>query len=171
MRNPSNNSSTKSIAATLALAVLVATGCDRGSHPRNIATPAPQFNISDGTNSADLTKLRGHIVLLNFWATNCAPCIEELPSLLALQQQMPNLDIIAVSSDEDPAAYQHFLTRHNIDLLTIREPDQSRQTLRHRPDPRDLRHRPQRNPPPQIRLRPGLDQPRNHQLPKPPLTS
>ena len=112
------------ISSTLILLGVLATGCDRGSHPRNIATPAPQFVVSDGANSADLSKLRGHIVLLNFWATNCAPCIEELPSLLALQRQMPNLEIVAVSSDEDPAAYQYFLTRHNINLLTIREPDQ-----------------------------------------------
>jgi cytochrome c biogenesis protein CcmG/thiol:disulfide interchange protein DsbE len=111
------------ISSTLILLAALATGCDRGSHPRNISTPAPQFTINDGTNSADLSKLRGHIVLLNLWATDCAPCIEELPSLLALQRQMPNLDIVAVSWDEDPAAYQHFLTRHNIDLLTIRDPD------------------------------------------------
>jgi peroxiredoxin len=110
--------------STLILLASLATGCDRGSHPRNIATPAPQFTISDGTNSADLSKLRGHIVLLNLWATNCAPCIEELPSLLALQRQMPDLAIVAVSWDQDPDAYQRFLTRHNIDLLTIRDPDQ-----------------------------------------------
>jgi cytochrome c biogenesis protein CcmG, thiol:disulfide interchange protein DsbE len=112
------------ISSTLIILATLATGCDRGSHPRNIATPAPQFTISDGTNSADLSKLRGHIVLLNLWATNCAPCIEELPSLLALQRQMPDLAIVAVSWDQDPDAYQRFLTRHNIHLLTIRDPDQ-----------------------------------------------
>jgi len=112
------------ISSTLILLATLTIGCDRGSHPRNIATPAPQFTITDGTHSADLSKLRGHIVLLNLWATNCAPCIEELPSLLALQRQMPDLDIVAVSWDEDPDTYQHFLTRHNIDLLTVRDPNQ-----------------------------------------------
>ena len=112
------------LSSTLILIAMFATGCDRGSHPRNLATPAPQFVISDGAHSADLSKLRGHIVLLNLWATNCAPCIEELPSLLALKKQMPELAIVAVSWDEDPDAYRRFLTRHNIDLLTIRDPDQ-----------------------------------------------
>jgi cytochrome c biogenesis protein CcmG/thiol:disulfide interchange protein DsbE len=106
----------------LALAMLLATGCDRGSHPENIAKSAPQFVVSDGTHTVDLSKLRGRIVVLNLWATWCAPCIEELPSLLALQKKMPDLAIIAVSRDEDPAAYQHFLTQHHVDLVTVRDP-------------------------------------------------
>ena len=92
--------------------------------PATSPSPRPEFTISDGTHSVDLSKLRGHIVVLNLWATNCAPCIEELPSLLALQRQMPDLAVVAVSWDEDPAAYQRFLTRHHVDLLTIRDPDQ-----------------------------------------------
>lgn len=109
----------------LTLAALLAAGCDRGDHPNNIDKPAPHFVVSDGANSADLTKLRGRIVVLNLWATNCAPCVEELPSLLELQKKMPQLAIVAVSWDEDPTAYQNFLTRHHVDLLTIRDPDQS----------------------------------------------
>jgi cytochrome c biogenesis protein CcmG/thiol:disulfide interchange protein DsbE len=119
----------RNLATTLALAVLLTIGCDRGSHPRNISKPAPQFTISDGTHSVDLSKLRGKVVVLNLWATNCAPCIEELPSLLALQRKMPDLAVVAVSWDEDPAAYQHFLDVHHVDLLTIRDPNQKVATL------------------------------------------
>jgi cytochrome c biogenesis protein CcmG, thiol:disulfide interchange protein DsbE len=111
--------------AGLALSILLVVGCDRGSHPQNIDKPAPQFVIGDGTNSVDLSKLRGRVVVLNLWATNCAPCIEELPSLLALQEKMPQLAVVAVSWDEDPDAYQRFLARHHVDLLTIRDPKQS----------------------------------------------
>ncbi len=119
----------KNIAAGLALATLLLTGCDRGSHPRNIDKPAPEFTIGDGAHSVDLSKLRGHVVILNLWATNCAPCIEELPSLLALQRKMPDLAVVAVSWDTDPAAYQRFLAVHHVDLLTIRDPDQKVATL------------------------------------------
>jgi cytochrome c biogenesis protein CcmG/thiol:disulfide interchange protein DsbE len=115
----------RKIAMSLAFAVLLAAGCDRGDHPNNIDKPAPQFVLSDGAHSVDLSKLRGRIVVLNLWATNCAPCVEELPSLLELQKKMPQLAVVAVSWDEDPAAYQNFLTRHHVDLLTIRNPDQS----------------------------------------------
>ncbi len=114
---------------SLALSVLLATGCDRGSHPGNIAKPAPQFVISDGTTTVDLSKFRGRVVVLNLWATWCAPCIEELPSLLALQRKMPDLAIVAVSRDEDPDAYRHFLVQHHVDLLTVRDPSLKVDTL------------------------------------------
>lgn len=102
----------------------MATGCDRGSHPTNIDKPAAQFIVSDGTRTVDLSKLRGHVVVLNLWATFCAPCIEELPSLLALQKQMPDVEIVAVSMDQDPDIYRRFLTEHHVDLVTVRDADQ-----------------------------------------------
>jgi cytochrome c biogenesis protein CcmG/thiol:disulfide interchange protein DsbE len=114
----------RNIIANLALVVLMATGCDRGSRPEKIAKAAPQFIVNDGEKAFDLSKFRGHVVVLNLWATNCAPCIEELPSLLALQRKMPELAVVAVSWDEDPVAYHRFLARHQVDLLTIRDPEQ-----------------------------------------------
>jgi cytochrome c biogenesis protein CcmG/thiol:disulfide interchange protein DsbE len=110
--------------ASLMLGTLLAAGCDRGSHPENIGKPAPQFVLSDGTRTADLSKLRGRVVLLNLWATWCAPCIEELPSLLALQRQMPDVAVVAVSTDQDPDVYRRFLVEHHVDVLTVRDEEQ-----------------------------------------------
>ena len=109
---------------SLVLGMLAAAGCDRGSHPGNIDKPAPQFVLSDGTRTADLSKLRGRIVVLNLWATFCAPCIEELPSLLALQRQMPDVAVVAVSMDQDPNIYRRFLVEHHVDVLTVRDEEQ-----------------------------------------------
>jgi cytochrome c biogenesis protein CcmG, thiol:disulfide interchange protein DsbE len=106
---------------SLVLGMMMLTGCDRGGHPTNIAKPAPQFVLSDGTRTVDLSKLRGKVVLLNLWATSCAPCIEELPSLLALQRQMPDLEVVAVSWDEDPDVYHRFLAKYHIELNTVRD--------------------------------------------------
>ncbi|WP_183812938.1 TlpA family protein disulfide reductase [Tunturibacter empetritectus] len=106
------------------LGSLLVAGCDRGSHPGNIDKPAPQFVMGDGSRTVDLSKLRGRVVVLNLWATWCAPCIEELPSLLALQRQMPELAIVAVSMDQDPDVYKRFLVDHHVDLLTVRDEDQ-----------------------------------------------
>jgi thiol-disulfide isomerase/thioredoxin len=64
------------------------------------------------------------VVVLNLWATFCAPCIEELPSLLALQRQMPELAVVAVSMDTDPDIYHRFLVQHHVDVLTVRDEDQ-----------------------------------------------
>lgn len=98
--------------------VLVA-GCDRGRHPEQVNTVAPAFSISDGSQSADLSKLRGKVVLLNFWASWCAPCIEEIPSLEELQRKMPDVAVVAISTDEDRQAYQRFLTEHHVKLNTV----------------------------------------------------
>ena len=109
---------------TVAVLVLLgAAGCDRGDHPGRIGKAAPQFVLSDGTRTVDLSKLRGRVVLLNLWATWCAPCIEELPSLLELQKKMPELAIVAVSIDQDPDVYRRFLVQHHVDLLTVRDED------------------------------------------------
>ena len=107
--------------ASAVLAVLLVTGCDRGDHPGNIGKAAPQFVMSDGTRTVDLSKLRGRVVLLNLWATYCAPCIEELPSLLALQKKMPDVAVVAVSMDQDPDVYRKFLVDHHVDVLTVRD--------------------------------------------------
>ncbi len=110
--------------AGLVLGTLLVTGCDRGEHPGNIGKPAPQFVIGDGTRTVDLSRLRGKVVLLNLWASYCAPCIEELPSLLALQRQMPDLVIVAVSIDQDPDVYHRFLEKNHVNLVTVRDEDQ-----------------------------------------------
>ncbi len=118
--------------AVVGLALLFSfgfSGCDRGQHPEKVNSLAPNFSISDGTQSADLSKLRGKIVLVNFWATWCAPCIDELPTLMELQRRMPQVTVVAISRDEDPAAYKRFLTKYHVDLLTVRDPSLKVQDL------------------------------------------
>jgi peroxiredoxin len=114
--------------ASLVLVALVA-GCDRGQHPQQVNKVAPLFSISDGSQSADLSKFKGKVVLLNFWGSRCAPCIEELPSLMELHRRMPQVAIVAISMDEDPDVYQRFLTKNHIDLLSIRDPSLKIQTM------------------------------------------
>lgn len=99
-------------------------GCDRGQHPENIGKPAPKFVIGDGSQTVDLAKFRGKVVVLNLWATFCAPCVEELPSLLALQRKMPEIEVVAVSTDQDEEVYRKFLIKHHVDVLTVRDADQ-----------------------------------------------
>ena len=110
--------------ASIALGVLLISGCDRGDHPGRIGKAAPQFVLSDGTRTIDLSKLRGRVVVLNLWATYCAPCIEELPSLLEMQKRMPEIAVVAVSIDQDPDVYHRFLIEHHVDFLTFRDEDQ-----------------------------------------------
>lgn len=112
------------LAAAALVAMLSFSGCDRDNHPRQIGTRAPVFALNDGQHAVDLSKLRGHVVVLNFWATWCPPCIEELPSLEQLQRELPQVKIIAVSTDDDADAYQRFLIEHSVSLLTVRDAEQ-----------------------------------------------
>jgi peroxiredoxin len=86
---------------------------------------APDFTVSDDSSSIHLASYRGKVVLLNFWASNCGPCVQETPALVALHHERPDLAILAVRIDEDPDAYHRFLSRFHVDLNTVRDPNQT----------------------------------------------
>lgn len=96
-------------------------GCDRGSHPSQVGQRAPNFTVSDSDRTVRLDSYRGKVVVLNFWATWCPPCIAELPTLIAMQQRLPDVVVLAVSTDEDAAAYRQFIRDNHINLLTVRD--------------------------------------------------
>ncbi|WP_263352007.1 TlpA family protein disulfide reductase [Acidicapsa acidisoli] len=107
---------------------LTAFGCDRGSHPSEIGIPAPDFSVADGKTSIHLADYRGRVVLLNFWASWCAPCIVELPSLQQFHRDHPDYPILAVSIDEDEGAYRRFLIQRQVNFITVRDPQQTAAT-------------------------------------------
>ena len=92
---------------------------------------AEDFAIQLDGKPAHLSDLQGKVVVLNFWATWCPPCVDEMPSLVQMQQKMKSkgVEVLAVSVDADQGAYQKFLKDHNIDLLTVRDPDQKSNNL------------------------------------------
>ena len=112
-----------------AAALLLITGCDRNQHPEQLGTPAPTFTLNDGQHSVDLARLRGRVVILNFWASWCAPCLQELPSMEALHAQMPEVEIVGVSIDLDKDAYEQFLQLHHVDFLTVLDSAQTSNAL------------------------------------------
>jgi cytochrome c biogenesis protein CcmG, thiol:disulfide interchange protein DsbE len=111
-------------------AALILSGCYAHSKPTDINIPAPDFTIKDADHSVTLSQFRGKIVVLNFWATWCPPCIEEMPSLVGLQKKIQGtgVTILAVSVDDDADDYQKFLKDHSIDFLTVREAGQRTDT-------------------------------------------
>ena len=106
-------------------------GCNRGAHPAQMNKPAPDFTVSDGAATVHLASYRGQVVVLNFWATWCPPCVQEMPGLIALHHDRPDLAILAVSIDEDEDAYYRFLTRRHVDFTTVRDPSQAAAKLYH----------------------------------------
>jgi cytochrome c biogenesis protein CcmG, thiol:disulfide interchange protein DsbE len=70
-----------------------------------------------------LSDYRGKVVVLNFWATWCPPCVEETPSLIELNKRLASRNgvVLGVSVDDDAAAYQKFITDHGINFPTSRD--------------------------------------------------
>ena len=106
-------------------------GCYSGSRPARIGDSAPEFTVQDDQRKVALSDLRGQVVVLNFWATWCPPCVEEMPSMIQMQQRMKRdgVTVLAISVDVDEAAYRRFLTEHKVDLLTVRDAAQKSNNL------------------------------------------
>jgi cytochrome c biogenesis protein CcmG/thiol:disulfide interchange protein DsbE len=87
---------------------------------------AKQFTFDLNGKQMQLSDLRGKIVVLNFWATWCPPCVDETPSLIALQKEIAphNATVLGVSVDDDSQAYHQFLQDHKIDFPTFRDPSE-----------------------------------------------
>jgi thiol-disulfide isomerase/thioredoxin len=64
--------------------------------------PAVAFTDAKGARLS-LATFHGHYVLLNLWATWCAPCVKELPALANLHRALPGLTIVAVSEGQEGA--------------------------------------------------------------------
>ena len=107
----------------VAILLLFSLAACNGGRPPRIGETAPDFTVNGVAKAITLSQLRGKPVLLNFWASWCAPCVEEMPSLVQLQKQMGDkVTVLAVSIDSDENAYRQFIRDHNIDLLTAWDP-------------------------------------------------
>ncbi len=108
------------------LATLFTAACFGGSHPHRIGEMAPDFTLQDSDRKVVLSQFRGRVVLLNFWATWCPPCEAELPSLINMQERErgKGVMVLGVSIDVDGDAYHRFLRQHNVNFLTVRDPEQ-----------------------------------------------
>ena len=84
--------------------------------------PAPPFSRTALTNERiDLAGLRGRVVLLNFWATWCAPCQVEIPRFIAWEEKYKGdgLSIVGVSMDDSPDIAQSFLRRKKLNYPVL----------------------------------------------------
>ena len=96
----------------------------------SIDSPAPDFTIQDGDRTVSLRDYHGKVVVLNFWATWCAPCVKEMPSLVNLQNRLKDhVTVLAVSTDTNSATYHRFIRDHNVTLVTVRDPAKKSSTI------------------------------------------
>jgi len=81
------------------------------------AVPATPFADATGGKHR-IADFKGHYVLINLWATWCAPCVSELPALTKLQASVPGLKVVAVDVGHDKAdVAAAFLKSHKVAQL------------------------------------------------------
>lgn len=91
----------------------------QGPERTQVGSMAPSFSAASRSTSVKLEDYRGQVVLLNFWATWCPPCVHEMPSLEGLHQRLKgkSFKILAVSVDEGGwAAIDRFLKQFPVTL-------------------------------------------------------
>jgi thiol-disulfide isomerase/thioredoxin len=126
--------------ALLATLLLAATaGCGRTPSPTEGAVPTetvgltvipseqrePAPELSGATSAGDqvaVTDLQGQPVIVNAWASWCAPCREEIPTLQRLARDNPRMKIIGVNVQDEPAAAQAFVSDLDVTWPSIVDP-------------------------------------------------
>jgi cytochrome c biogenesis protein CcmG, thiol:disulfide interchange protein DsbE len=96
----------------------------RESEPSLNGRLAKDFQFVLDGKSEHLSDLRGHVVVLNFWASWCPPCVDEAPALNDLQAHVARFGgmVVGISQDEDKDAYDKFLKDFGITYPTYRDP-------------------------------------------------
>ena len=90
-------------------------------------SPAPGFDLLDlDGRSQSLDDAAGRVRLINFWATWCKPCEDEMPAMENLYQQLAGegFELIAISVDEDEEAVRQFQERLQLSFTILLDPQQ-----------------------------------------------
>lgn len=99
-----------------ALALIVSLGAGPAAQAVDEGEKAPDFTLPalDGGGSLKLADFRGKVVLVDFWASWCAPCIQALPEIQELSRRMAGkpFAILGVNTDADDSRLKFFLSRH-----------------------------------------------------------
>lgn len=96
---------------------LLITSCGHVPEMTTVGKPAPDFSLVDLTGRTwTLSELKGQVVFVNFWATWCPPCREEMPAMQRLYKTLPpeGFKMLAILSKDAPAQGASFARKLNI---------------------------------------------------------
>jgi thiol-disulfide isomerase/thioredoxin len=101
--------------AILLLSLFALPGCS-GTNNKDINKV--QLEELNGS-PVDLSQYDGKAVFINFWATWCKPCIQEMPTIADARKLNKNV-VFLLASDEEPGQIEKFISRHDFDLQYVR---------------------------------------------------
>ena len=86
------------------------------------AQTKPSASISGQELLKQISQARGKVVVVNFWASWCGPCRQEIPELIAIRKQIPEdkLLLLGVSVDQDPAMYAAYVAKSDFNYPVYR---------------------------------------------------
>lgn len=99
--------------------------CQKPPSAPSIGAPIPELELSDLQGRAfHLSDVRGKVLLINFWASWCPPCVEEMPSLERLYRTLQDkgLEVVAVSVDDSPEIIERFRQEHELSFTILHDP-------------------------------------------------
>lgn len=91
----------------------------------NQSAPSCPATFSDQQTSFDPKAFQGKVILLDFWATWCPPCIKSMPYFNSLHHELApaGFEVVAINVDEDSNTAREFLTTHPVDYPIAFDPD------------------------------------------------
>ena len=112
------------LAFVAAVLYVFATPWYRQGEPSAAGKKAEDFPLTFEGRQARLSDFRGKVVVLNFWASYCGSCVEEMPDLDRLQARIRSRGgmVLAVSVDENCGSYEDFLKIHPVRFQTTCAP-------------------------------------------------
>lgn len=118
----------KRLLMSLAMGMFLSSGGHAAGFEARAATPAPALKARDLSGAPKaLADYRGKVVLLNFWASWCPPCLREMPSMERLRVKMAGrpLEIVALASAESAEDVKPFLSKMKLGFPILLDPDGS----------------------------------------------
>ena len=122
----STNNALRALLLVLTLAFIGLIGFTLRDTSAKEGEAAPNFSITtDDGKKVTPEAFGGKVLVLNFWATWCSPCIQEIPSLDAFQKHFngSGVVVVGVSVDKNPKKYHNFLDRIHVAFRTAQDPD------------------------------------------------
>lgn len=126
MLNAKNDRLLQGLLAVALVALTVAVADSMRDRVIRAGDQAPYFSLrADNGLTVTPTEFGGKVLIVNFWATWCPPCVEETPSMVAFANRYRDKGVVVfgISVDKSQKNYDNFIRRFGITFLTSRDPE------------------------------------------------